>query len=159
MGSFFTKISDPLIGGTYMTLVLLLRIGEGLLGKSDNASHAQLNTLSNLGGTWPRFFVLEAVDYFSDTHCTAKEDGVSVPQSCLTDAQKTQCQSLGGDCVIDRDGYYIVGMISFVVGLLTLLFYIKPMVKRLQVVPDRAWRLKKEKDEGEVNGEQERFLQ
>lgn len=37
LGSFFTQISDPLIGGTYMTL---------------------LNTLSNLGGTWPRFFVV-----------------------------------------------------------------------------------------------------
>ena len=38
LGSYFTMISDPLIGGTYMTL---------------------LNTLSNLGGTWPRYFVLK----------------------------------------------------------------------------------------------------
>ena len=37
LGSYFTKISDPSIGGTYMTL---------------------LNTLSNLGGTWPKYFVL-----------------------------------------------------------------------------------------------------
>ena len=41
MGSFFTSISDPLIGGTYMTL---------------------LNTLSNLGGTWVSF-VLHSVEY------------------------------------------------------------------------------------------------
>jgi PAT family acetyl-CoA transporter-like MFS transporter 1 len=37
ISSFFSKISDPSIGGTYMTL---------------------LNTISNLGGTWPGFFVM-----------------------------------------------------------------------------------------------------
>jgi hypothetical protein len=38
--AFHTQIADPLIGGTYMTL---------------------LNTISNLGGTWPKYFVLEAM--------------------------------------------------------------------------------------------------
>jgi len=49
MGAFMTVIADPVIGGTYMTL---------------------LNTLSNFGGTWPRYFVLEAVDYFTVSSCS-----------------------------------------------------------------------------------------
>ncbi|KAJ1567152.1 hypothetical protein HK096_010802 [Nowakowskiella sp. JEL0078] len=58
LGSFFTKISDPAIGlrGTYMTL---------------------LNTIANLGGTWPNFFVLKAVDYFTDATCHFENEGYS----------------------------------------------------------------------------------
>jgi PAT family acetyl-CoA transporter-like MFS transporter 1 len=48
MGVFMTSIADAAVGGTYMTF---------------------LNTLSNLGGTWPRYFVLEAVDWFSKAQC------------------------------------------------------------------------------------------
>ncbi|KAF8831835.1 hypothetical protein HHX47_DHR1001227 [Lentinula edodes] len=38
ISAFHTRISDPLIGGTYMTL---------------------LNTFTNLGGTWPKWFILK----------------------------------------------------------------------------------------------------
>jgi hypothetical protein len=50
--AFNTQIADPIIGGTYLTL---------------------LNTISNLGGTWPRFFVLEGVDYFTKANCILSE--------------------------------------------------------------------------------------
>jgi hypothetical protein len=46
--AFHTQIADPIIGGTYLTL---------------------LNTISNLGGTWPRYFVLAGVDYFTKATC------------------------------------------------------------------------------------------
>ena len=39
--AFFARISDPAVGGTYMTL---------------------LNTLTNLGGNWPSTLALWAVD-------------------------------------------------------------------------------------------------
>ncbi|KAG2023153.1 hypothetical protein CC2G_000840 [Coprinopsis cinerea AmutBmut pab1-1] len=41
ISAFHTRVSDPLIGGTYMTL---------------------LNTFTNLGGTWPKWFVLKGRD-------------------------------------------------------------------------------------------------
>jgi len=47
--AFYTQIADPVIGGTYLTL---------------------LNTVTNLGGTWPRYFVLSGVDYFTKAICT-----------------------------------------------------------------------------------------
>ena len=50
--AFYTQIADPVIGGTYLTL---------------------LNTVSNLGGTWPRFFVLAGVDFFTKATCILPE--------------------------------------------------------------------------------------
>jgi hypothetical protein len=57
MSAFHTRISDPVIGGTYMTL---------------------LNTFTNLGGTWPKYFVLKAVDFFSIATCEVSESGSSL---------------------------------------------------------------------------------
>lgn len=63
MGAFFSVISDPTIGGTYMTL---------------------LNTMANLGGMLPKLLVMAAVDWFTvrscppGTHgnsCTLVQDG------------------------------------------------------------------------------------
>ena len=50
--AFYTQIADPVIGGTYLTL---------------------LNTVSNLGGTWPRYFVLRGVDFFTQAACILPE--------------------------------------------------------------------------------------
>lgn len=46
--AFFAKVSDPRSGGTYMTL---------------------LNTLSNLGGTWPSTVFLWLVDILTWRNC------------------------------------------------------------------------------------------
>lgn len=48
MGAFFSVISDPTIGGTYMTL---------------------LNTMTNLGGMLPKLLVMAAVDWFTVRSC------------------------------------------------------------------------------------------
>ena len=55
---FFAKVSDPKVGGTYMTL---------------------LNTLSNLGGNWPSTLALWLVEPL-----TWKECSVSSVGSCNT---------------------------------------------------------------------------
>lgn len=46
--AFFAKISDPLLGGTYMTL---------------------LNTVTNLGGNWPTTLALWFVDPLTQKDC------------------------------------------------------------------------------------------
>ncbi|OLL23614.1 putative membrane protein [Neolecta irregularis DAH-3] len=55
--AFHTQIADPLIGGTYMTL---------------------LNTISNLGGTWPRILIFNSVDWFTKATCS-----IDVPEPTL----------------------------------------------------------------------------
>merc|ERR1712037_179707 len=46
--AFFAKVSDPAVGGTYMTL---------------------LNTVTNLGGNWPSTLALWAVDPLTTKIC------------------------------------------------------------------------------------------
>lgn len=51
MMAFNAQVSDPRIGGTYMTL---------------------LNTLNNLGGNWPVTLILSVTDWFTYKDCVAK---------------------------------------------------------------------------------------
>lgn len=56
INAFHTQIADPVIGGTYMTT---------------------LNTISNLGGQWPRLIVLYAVDWFTKATCVPSPEAVA----------------------------------------------------------------------------------
>ncbi|KAL6712401.1 hypothetical protein ACN47E_000278 [Coniothyrium glycines] len=130
VSAFHAKISDPVIGGTYMTL---------------------LATVSNLGGTFPRYFVLKAVDMFTSATCVPptnppkaellKGPLVTQPFSCALEQERHRCRDGGGMCNITTDGYYIVNILCIVVGVLTFWGYIKPAVRRIQALPLRAWRL------------------
>ncbi|CAD6909857.1 unnamed protein product [Tilletia laevis] len=134
--AFHTQIADPVIGGTYMTL---------------------LNTVSNMGGTWPRSFVLKGVDLLTVANCqppsslkggAASElwnDPTLQPagftKECVTDAGKALCDSAGGECVIERDGYYATSAVCVGIGFVLLVGYIIPVCRRLQSLPIQEWRV------------------
>ncbi|EKM60709.1 uncharacterized protein PHACADRAFT_246782 [Phanerochaete carnosa HHB-10118-sp] len=121
ISAFHTRISDPVVGGTYMTL---------------------LATFTNLGGTWPRFFVLKGVDMFTVATCQIKEQGLTVPAAeCVSDHGKMACTDLGGECVTERDGYYIVSAMCLVLGCLSVIFHMIPTARKLQAVPPAKWRV------------------
>lgn len=126
LGAFFAHISDPLIGGTYMTL---------------------LNTLSNFGGTYPQYFILRAVDFFTDATChhqpTSNSTIIHQPYKCNTAEMKKICKSEHGDCVIDQDGYYYVSSIMIIAGLLTFSMFIRPQILRLESLKTSSWRVGK----------------
>ena len=132
--AFHTQVADPVIGGTYMTL---------------------LNTLSNLGGTWPRYFVFKMVDYFTVSQCQPPAE-VSPERlkeifghanatlslgECASDAGKARCGAIGGHCAIFRDGYYWTNTICVIVGALSLVLVILPIARHLERVPPQAWRV------------------
>lgn len=130
ISAFHAKIADPAIGGTYMTL---------------------LATVSNLGGTFPRFFILKFVDYFTVATChlptsaplekDLKGDLVVSSFNCVAEAEKHRCLDGGGTCDISRDGYYITNVVCVIVGVITFMLYIRPAALKLQALPLRAWRL------------------
>lgn len=140
ISAFHTQIADPLIGGTYMTL---------------------LNTVSNLGGTWPRFFVFKSVDHFTISNCvpsttSAKlvehskklldslnldENNTEGLKDCVSDKGREICESLGGKCLIEKDGYFITSWICVFIGAITLVVWIYPMARKLQGLPLSAWRV------------------
>ncbi|EFW18389.1 hypothetical protein D8B26_005182 [Coccidioides posadasii str. Silveira] len=127
VSAFHARISDPTIGGTYMTL---------------------LATVSNLGGTFPKFFVLKFVDFFAKAICTPPSNHpsnikspVTSPFSCALEADKHRCIAGGGTCHIERDGFYITNILCVIIGVVTFWTYIKGAVLKLQKLPLRAWRL------------------
>lgn len=108
--AFHTKIADPEIGGTYMTI---------------------LNTLCNFGGQWPRYFVLLGVDAFTSATC------LETGQSCATQDLKRECP---GTCEVHRDGYYVMNIICIFAGLLLFYGFIRRTMTNLQHLPTSMWR-------------------
>ncbi|KAJ5885084.1 Major facilitator superfamily domain general substrate transporter [Penicillium taxi] len=130
ISAFHARIADPAIGGTYMTL---------------------LATVCNLGGTFPRFFILKMVDYFTEATClpptvapsadVLKDVLVTSAFSCALEPDKNRCIHGGGTCEVTRDGYYMTNIICVLIGTITFYFFIKPAAVKLQSLPLRAWRL------------------
>ncbi|XP_073956564.1 acetyl-coenzyme A transporter 1-like isoform X2 [Choristoneura fumiferana] len=114
--AFFAKVSDPAVGGTYMTL---------------------LNTVSNLGTNWPNTLALWAIDHLTFKSC-------SLPQladnTCSTKLESDLCKSDGGTCLTRIDGFYIETAICLVVGFLWLQWG-RPTINRLQRRPASAWQV------------------
>lgn len=107
-------------------------------------------SVSNLGGTFPRLFVLKLVDSLTVATChpvlnadTSKLKGPLIKEafSCAVQAEKERCEKGGGRCDTAHDGYYMVNMLCVAFGVVTFLWYIKPKVLHLQSLPLRAWRL------------------
>ncbi|VDO80816.1 unnamed protein product [Soboliphyme baturini] len=86
--AFHAQISDPNVGGTYMSL---------------------LNTMANLGANWPITMALSVVDNFTWKYCT----GDLAATSCTKDQQ---CSP--GQCMTYFDGYYALIIGGIIVGVL-----------------------------------------
>ncbi|KAI9632848.1 acetyl-coenzyme A transporter 1 [Dioszegia hungarica] len=113
--AFHTQIADPLIGGTYMTL---------------------LNTISNLGGTWPKPLILRSVDVLTKASCSIGGE------ECISEHGKHMCEKVGGHCVVTQDGYYIMSAACVALGAAVLVGFVLPTVRRLQSLPMSAWRVR-----------------
>ncbi|XP_009956920.1 PREDICTED: LOW QUALITY PROTEIN: acetyl-coenzyme A transporter 1-like, partial [Leptosomus discolor] len=114
--AFNAKVSDPLIGGTYMTL---------------------LNTVSNLGGNWPSTVALWLVDPLTVEECAGARE-----QACGTTAAAELCTKAGGSCVTALDGYYVESVICVILGF-GWWFLLGPKFKKLQDEGQSSWKCKR----------------
>ncbi|XP_019482227.1 PREDICTED: acetyl-coenzyme A transporter 1 [Hipposideros armiger] len=114
--AFNAKVSDPLIGGTYMTL---------------------LNTVSNLGGNWPSTVALWLVDPLTVKECVGASN-----QNCRTPDNVELCKKLGGSCVTALDGYYVESIICVFIGF-GWWFFFGPKFKKLQDEGPSSWKCKR----------------
>ncbi|XP_026823340.1 acetyl-coenzyme A transporter 1-like [Rhopalosiphum maidis] len=110
--AFYSRISDPRFGGTYMTL---------------------LNTLSNFGNAWSTFAVLRVVDLLTFRECSfdSKND-------CSTLDLQNTCKTEGGDCVVTVNGYYIEMVVCTILGILWYGIF-KNILKNLQTKCPSKW--------------------
>ncbi|TCD66777.1 hypothetical protein EIP91_000968 [Steccherinum ochraceum] len=123
ISAFHTRIADPVVGGTYMTL---------------------LATFTNMGGTWPRYFVLKGVDAFSIANCHIKDIGGELTvkaAECVSEHGKQSCTDLGGECITERDGYYIISAICLGLGVISVIFHMIPTARKLQSLPMSKWKV------------------
>ena len=132
--AFFARISDPAIGGTYMTF---------------------LNTLNNLGTMWPRSFALWFVTIITNKVCqTGGSSSIqSTPSynytmlndvvednSCAGTTEVEACEAGGGSCRTITEGYYILSVVCCAVGYLWLVWGWRAM-RQLQRVDPLQWRV------------------
>lgn len=112
MSSFHTRVADPIVGGTYMTL---------------------LNTLSNFGGTWPRLLIMSLVNYLTVYKCENIVNGKKI-----TSISKNICTT--GESIILRDGYYMTNLFCIIIGISLYFTFFKKKISYLQNVPIKSWR-------------------
>ncbi|KAF2069106.1 hypothetical protein CYY_009578 [Polysphondylium violaceum] len=101
--SFFLKISDKSIGGTYVTL---------------------LNTIANFAGTYPKFFIFILIDFWTTSKCIVNNNNSNSSNSTTNfsspitfdNISKELCHEKGGEYIILQDGYYIVSVLSILYG-------------------------------------------
>lgn len=110
--AFYSRISDPRFGGTYMTL---------------------LNTLSNLGNAWATFTALGMVDLL-----TFKECSFDSRNDCSTLDLQNMCTTDGGHCVVTVNGYYIEMVLSTIFGIFWYGIF-KNILKNLQTKCPSQW--------------------
>ncbi|CAK9299120.1 unnamed protein product [Gordionus sp. m RMFG-2023] len=141
--AFHAKISDPRVGGTYMTL---------------------LNTLTNFGGNWPSTLALAIVESLNLRHCpglsylssplkywlycsnsnnsTVNYDdnnilsNRSLHEKIATSYVNKFCQ----ECYTFLDGYYVESILCIFIGFLWLKWK-KNKFQSLQNVPLAMWRV------------------
>ena len=124
--AFFAQISDPAVGGTYMTM---------------------LNTLTNLGGNWPATVALWLVDAVTVKECQgAKDVDLSAANACDSAAASDACAAAGGACETVREGYYVESVVCVVIGFLWLAWG-WGTTKRLQSADQAEWRVVKTQKE------------
>ena len=114
--SFFSKVSDESIGGTYMTL---------------------LNTLSNLGSKIAETLVLFFVDFVSEKRCDGASSSIS---TCSTKNERDMCVEAGGKCHLD-DGHYHTFVLLSPGAQISLGGVAKKAKKLFQASPLDEWHL------------------
>lgn len=128
--AFNAKISDPEIGGTYMTL---------------------LNTVNNLGGNWPATVALYFVDQLSEFNCFESRDlnakVAQFPKEISTwddKSLKINCTENGYDFRTVKDGYYTEVLITTILGFIWI-SYFRKYIYQMDSVDKEEWYASKKK--------------
>ena len=139
--SFFTRISDKSIGGTYMTLC---------------------NTVANIGHNWPQTVALYLIDVFTLKHCIQNSSHLTMSKSssvritnkkkfeeilklikdntCSTNSELNDCVKFGGKCLTLMDAFYMLTGVCTLIGFVWL-YKFKKTCLNLQALPKDSWKI------------------
>lgn len=123
--AFFSRVSDPSIGGSYMTL---------------------LNTLANLGGKWPSSLCLWLLPKLTISSCQRLVNGLasSLDFSCDITSKaaghsSSVCAEQGGHCAVLWDGYTVASALCLVIGVAYWQLSFRPCIAELKITPHSDW--------------------
>jgi MFS transporter, PAT family, solute carrier family 33 (acetyl-CoA transportor), member 1 len=119
MMAFFARVSDPSIGGTYMTL---------------------LNTISNLGSKWPNILSLWILPHITYSKCVSPLSADISWSDSNSDCHYNAdiCNENGGSCEIQFDGYTSLQIFCCVFGILWVALLGRSICK-LELTSDSDW--------------------
>lgn len=118
--SFFARVADPLVGGTYMTLM----------------------NISYIGGKVFKSFSIWLVDIITWKSCvydySSNSTSIASSNKCENEFAIAECLSSGGFCKIDIDGYYIEVAANILFGIFWFQ-WARRIIERLQRLPTSNW--------------------
>lgn len=118
--SFYARVADPLVGGTYMTLM----------------------NISYIGGKLFKSFSIWFIDVITWKSCvideTINSTIVLVNNQCESPSDKMECLANSGACRIDIDGYYIEVAVNILFGIFWFQ-WAKKIIRKLQRLPVNDW--------------------
>jgi MFS transporter, PAT family, solute carrier family 33 (acetyl-CoA transportor), member 1 len=137
--SFFARIADPLMAGTYMTLMN----GNAFEKESKNIFKVFFIVIY-IGSKIFKSLSIWMVDVLTWKSCVLKEPELQLFNSTELSALKSydcndelsleQCNESGGNCEITVDGFYIEVALNFAFGVFWY-FWAKTVVEKLQNLP------------------------
>ncbi|CAL5220582.1 g2620 [Coccomyxa viridis] len=123
LGSFYTRISDPDMGGSYLTL---------------------LNTIANMGTTLPKLALFSLMDLLTTRKCVGADPTLekhACPNTQIEGRGANPCTQAGGECAVARDGYYMLSYAMVTLGFLIFL-WLRVLLPQLDAMPLERWRAK-----------------
>lgn len=118
--SFFAHVADPIVGGTYMTLMNITYIG-GKFFKSFSVWFVDIITWKSC-----------VFEVFSNTTTFLMDN------KCENDLARAECFKNGGHCKIDIDGYYIEVAFNVIFGIFWFK-WAKGIINYLETLPVSDW--------------------
>lgn len=120
--AFFARIADPLMAGTYMTLMNVIYVGSKIF---KSLTIWLVDVL-----TWRSC-------YFGENSNQTMSEFVKT-FDCSQKVKEDQCLSDGGRCLIDVDGYYIEFIINTILGIFWI-YRAKKIIAKLEKLPLSNW--------------------
>lgn len=118
--AFFAKIADPLMAGTYMTLMNVIYIGGKIF----------------------KTLTIWLVDVLTWRSCyfTGNSSNSTLVRGfdCSDEISQNQCAFEGGKCMIDIDGYYIEVVVNTLLGIIWV-FWARKVIAKLEKLPLSEW--------------------
>lgn len=148
--SFFAKIADQKIGGTYMTLLATLSNIGAMYPSTSGMYLVNLltfkkcsfeNTLNNLTNLINNTNITTTINYSLTNLNNTLTDYKNYTNKCSSTESTKECTDFGGECLVPIDPFYYLTGVFSVIGIIWVIAVTR-FTRRLNNLPKSEWALK-----------------